>query len=152
MKAIEILNYPVEDVFHIFIKNAKKDFSDFNEEDATGCKIEKSINSVGPTPIQCTVEITEYIKNEKYQITTITDFSKCISTYNFKGQKDGTTKIAFEEEQTSEKFFGYVSLWIQRYMNRRNFKAKYKHIIDSINNELRIYSSNTERSKSKDKV
>lgn len=65
MKAIGILNYPVEDVFHIFIKNAKKDFSDFNEEDATGCKIQKSINTGRPNPVECTVEITGYAKNEK---------------------------------------------------------------------------------------
>ena len=62
MKAFGILDYPVEDVFHIFVKNAKKDFSDFNEDDATGCKIQKSINSEGPKPIECTIEITKYVK------------------------------------------------------------------------------------------
>ena len=45
MKAFGILNYEVEDVFRIFMKNAKKDFSDFNEENPTGCKIKKSIQS-----------------------------------------------------------------------------------------------------------
>lgn len=149
MKAIGILNYPLEDVFRIFIKNAKRDFSDFNEEDATGCKIEKSIKTGGPNPVKCTVEITEYKKNEKYQITTSTSFSKCVSTYNFKGQKDGTTKILLEENQTTDKFIGYASLWLQRFLVRRNFKAKYKNIIDGLNNELKTYYSNMERSKPK---
>jgi hypothetical protein len=149
MKAIGILNYPTEDVFHVFIKYAKKDFSDFNEEDATGCKIQKKINSGGANPIECTVEITEYKKNEKYQITTSTSYSKCISTYNFKGQKDGTTKLEFEEEQTSDKFFGYMSLWVQRFMARRNFKLKYNNIIESLNNELKTYYDNKQRSKLK---
>lgn len=149
MKAIGVLNYPVEDVFHIFIKNAKRDFSDFNEEDATGCKIEKSIENGGPKPVKCTVEITEYEKNKKYQITTVTSYSKCISTYNFKGQRDGTTKIVFEESQTADKFFGYMSLMIMRFMVRRNFKIRYNGIIDSLNNELKIYFNNKERSKAK---
>lgn len=149
MKAVGILNYPVEDVFHIFIKNAQGDFKDFNEEDATGCKFEKSINTGGKAPVKCTIEITEYVKNEKYQITTTSSFSKCISTYNFAGQKDGGTKIAFEEEQITEKFFGYMSLWIQRYMARRSFKAKYNNIIEALNNQLKTYYNNIERSKPK---
>ncbi|MFW2491358.1 DUF3284 domain-containing protein [Clostridium chromiireducens] len=151
MKAIGILNYPVEDVFHIFIKNAKRDFSDFKEEDATGCKIEKSINTGGSAPVQCTVEITGYAKNEKYQITTSTRFSTCVSTYNFKGQKDGTTKLVFEEEQSTDKFFGYISLLVQRFMARRAFKSKYNSIIEALNNELQTYNNNKERSKPKNK-
>lgn len=146
MKAIGILNYPAEDVFNIFIKHAKKDFSNFNEEDAKGCKIEKKINS-GENQIECTVEITEYKKNEMYQITTSTNNSQCISTYNFIKQKDGTTKLVLEEDQTSGQFIGYMALWIQRFMARRNFKAKYNNIIDGLNNELRICYSNIERSK-----
>lgn len=149
MKAIGILNYPVEDVFKIFTKNAKRDFSNFNDEDATGCKFERSINTGGKNPVKCIVEITEYVKNEKYQITTTTSFSKCVSTYNFKGQKDGNTKILFEEVQTTDKFFGYLSVWVQRFMARRNFKAKYNNIIDSLNNQLKTYYNNIERSKTK---
>lgn len=151
MKAIAILNYPVEDVFHVFIKNAKKDFSDFNEDDATGCKVEKNINAGRPNPIQCTVEITNYEKNEVYQITTSTSFSKCVSTYNFKGQKDGNTKLVFEEAQSTDKFFGYLSLWVQRFMARRAFKAKYNSIVEALNTELKTYFDNIERNKPKNK-
>jgi hypothetical protein len=57
----------------------------------------------------------------------------------------------FEEDQTSEQFFGYMTLWIQRFMNRRNFKVKYNNIIDSLNNELKTYVNNMERSKPKNK-
>lgn len=149
MKAIGILNYPVEDVFHIFIKNAGRDFSDFNEEDAIGCKIEKNIDTGRPTSVKCTVEITDYEKNGKYQITTTTSFSKCVSTYTFKGQKDGTTKLQVEETQTSDKFFGYMSLLVQRFLVRRNFKARYNGIIESLDNELRTHFDNLKRSKAK---
>ena len=152
MKAFGILEYELEDVFHIFMKNAKKDFSDFNEEDPTGCKIKKSIESVGQKPVECTIEITEYIKNEKYEITTSTSFTKCVSTYMFKGQKDGTTKLIFEENQPYDKFVSYTTIWLQRLMARRNFKAKYKHIIDSLDNELKRYFSNAEKNKSKNKA
>ena len=149
MKAFGILNYEIEDVFDIFIKNAKKDFSDFNEEDPTGCKIKKSIESVGQKPVECTIEITEYIKNKKYQITTSTSFSNCISTYIFKGQKNGTTKLIFEEQQGSDQFISYMMVYIQRFMARRSFKAKYNNIVESLNNEIKAYLTNLDRSKPK---
>lgn len=155
MKAIGILNYEIEDVFHIFMKNAKKDFSDFNEEDPTGCKIIKKIET-GPKSVNCTIEITEYIKNEKYQITSSTIFSTCtstcVSTYMFIGQKDGTTKLVFEEQQNTGKFVSYVTVWLQRFMARRNFKAKVNQLVEFLNNELKTYFSNIERSKPKNKA
>jgi len=149
LKAFGILEYELEDVFHIFMKNAKKDFSDFNEEDPTGCKIKKSIESVGQKPVECTIEITEYIKNQKYQITTSTSFSTCVSTYTFKGQKNGTTKLIFEEQQGSEQFISYMMVYIQRFMARRSFKAKYNNIVESLNNEIKAYLTNLDRSKPK---
>ena len=153
MKAVGIVQYGLEDVFRIFIKNAQKDFSDFNIENPVGCKIKKNIQSVGVKPIECTIEITEYIKNEKYQITTSTNFttgaSSCVSTYMFKAQKDGTTKIIIEEDQGAEKFISYMTLWIQRFLSKRNFKAKINSIVESLNNELKTYFSNVERSESK---
>lgn len=155
MKAVGIVNYELEDVFRIFIKNAKRDFSDFNEENPVGCKIKKTIQSAGPKPLDCTIEITDYIKNEKYQITTSTHFttgeSKCVSTYMFKAQKDGTTKLVIQEDQDSEQFISYMTLWLQRFLAKRNFKAKVNNIVESLNNELKTYFANIERSKPKNK-
>lgn len=155
MKAFGIVQYELEDVFRVFMKNAQKDFSDFNPENPVGCKIKKDIQSVGSKPIECTIEITEYIKNEKYQITTSTNFttgaSSCVSSYIFKAQKDGTTKVIIEEDQGSEKFISYMTLWLQRFLAKRNFKAKINNLVESLNNELKTYFSNIERSKSKNK-
>ena len=83
MKMTGTVNYEVEDVFNHFIRNAKRDFSDFNEENPVGCKVEKDITTGGPKPIKCTVEITDYEKNKKYEITTSNEYSTCISTYTF---------------------------------------------------------------------
>ena len=150
MKAFGIVNYTVEDVFNIFVKNAKKDFSDFNEEDAIGCKIEKNIASGGKKKIKCTIQITEYVKNEKYQITTSTERTTCTSTYTFNGQNDGTTKLMFEEIQGGQGFLAYMLLSFERFLNKRQFNAKYRSLIESLNNELRTQFNNIQRSKPKD--
>lgn len=128
MKMTGIVNYEVEDVFNHFIKNAKRDFSDFNEDNPVGCKIEKDITTGGAKPIRCTVEITGYEKNGKYEITTSNEYSKCVSTYTFVGQKDGTTKLTISEKQTTQKFVQLATLYIQRFFARRAFKRTFKNI------------------------
>ena len=147
MKMTGTVNYEVEDVFKHFIKNAKRDFSDFNEDNPVGCKIEKDITTGGAKPIRCTVEITGYEKNGKYEITTSNEYSKCVSTYTFVGQKDGTTKLTISEKQTTQKFVQLATLYIQRFFARRAFKRTFKNIIEVLNNELRIHFENIDRSK-----
>ena len=44
-KGSAVLEYPIDDVFNIFIKAAKRDFPNFNEDKAVGCKIEKIMNN-----------------------------------------------------------------------------------------------------------
>ena len=149
MKMTGMVNYEVEDVFNHFIRNAKRDFSDFDEENPVGCKVEKDITTWGPKPIKCTVEITDYEKNKKYEITTSNEYSTCISTYTFLGQQDGTTRLTISEKQTTQKFIQLTTLYFQRFLARRAFKNSFKNIIDVLNNELRIHFENLERSKKK---
>lgn len=149
MKMTGTVNYEVEDVFNHFIRNAKRDFSDFNEENPVGCRVEKDITTGGPKPIKCTVEITDYEKNKKYEITTSNEYSTCISTYTFLGQQDGTTRLTISEKQTTQKFIQLTTLYFQRFLARRVFKNSFKNIIDVLNNELRIHFENLERSKKK---
>ncbi|MBE6072809.1 MAG: DUF3284 domain-containing protein [Clostridium butyricum] len=145
MKASAILKYKVEDVFKIFIRAAKRDFKDFNEENPVGCKIVKTIYS-GAKPIECTVEITEYEKNRKYVIKTMHSISTCTSSYLFYEQKDGSTSIQFEEDQGSDGFFSSMTLWLQRIMAKRQFKLRFNNLIESLENELKTYTENVKKS------
>ncbi|MBE6062365.1 MAG: DUF3284 domain-containing protein [Clostridium butyricum] len=152
MKMSGVVNYSVEEVFNIFTKNAKRDFKDFKEENAIGCKIVKDITTGGKNPIRCTVEITDYIKNSKYQITTSNDYSKCVSTYTFKPQINGTTLLTLHESQGNSKFLQSMTLIFQRILARQRFKAAFNNIILSLNNELKRHHENLERSTPKKEV
>lgn len=146
MKMSGVVNYDIDEVFNIFRKNAKRDFKNFSEDNAVGCKMVRNVTTGGRRPIQCTIEITGYIKNEKYEITTSNDFSKCVSTYTFKQQINGTTLVTLQEKQSTAKMFQLLTLWIQRFFARQRFKLSFKNIIDGLNNELRRYHENLERS------
>lgn len=149
MKTSAILNYGIEDVFYIFVRAAKKDFSTFNEENPKGCKITRKINSYLGQVIECTVEITDYVKNEKYEITTSSQNSKCVSTYTFKKSKNNSTLLEFKEVQSSGSFILQLGMMTQRFLGKSNVKEKYNVFIESLENELKTYSNNIERSKSK---
>ncbi|MDO5517983.1 MAG: DUF3284 domain-containing protein [Clostridium sp.] len=146
MKMSGVVNYSVEEVYNIFIKNAKRDFKNFNENDAVGCKIVKDITTGGQKPIRCTVEITGYDRNSKYEITTSNKYSKCVSTYTFKPQVNGTTVLTLQEIQSTPKMVQWLTLWFQRFFSRQRFKASFKNIIASLNNELKRYHENLDRS------
>lgn len=149
MKMSGVVNYDVSEVYNIFIKSAKRDFKDFDEDDAVGCKVIKNITTGGVKPIKCTVEITGYKRNSEYEITTSNEFSKCVSTYTFKPQINGTTLLILEEKQSTPKFMQLMTLWFQRFLAKKRFKASFDNIIESLNNELKRYHENLERSASK---
>ena len=147
-KGSAVLEYPIDDVFNIFIKAAKRDFPNFNEDKAVGCKIEKIMNNF-TNPVKCTVEITKYVKNEKYEVTTTTTNSTCISTYTFSEVKNNTTLLKLEEEQTTANFISQLTLIIQRMLAKKQFKEGFNAFIEGINTELKRKQSNLERSKPK---
>lgn len=146
MKMSGVVNYDISEVFNIFMKNAKRDFKGFTEENAVGCKMIRNVTTGGRNPIRCTIEITGYVKDKKYEITTSNAYSKCVSTYTFKQQTNGTTIITLQERQSTEKLIQLFTLWMQRLLARQRFKMSFKNIISGINNELRRYHENLERS------
>lgn len=152
MKMSGVVNYKVEEVFNIFNNNAKRDFKDFREDNAVGCKMVKDITTGGKKPIRCNIEITGYKKNLKYEITTSNKYSKCVSTYTFKPQTNGTTLLTLKETQSTPKFMQFMTLLFQRFLARQRFKASFNNIIESINNELKRYHENLERSTPKEEA
>lgn len=149
MKASAKIDYPVEDVFKVFIKAAKKDFKDFNEDDPIGCKVVKKITSSGSRNPECTVEITDYVENSKYQITTSNDKSSCVSTYKFVQKKEGYTVVYFEESQGGKGMMDGLTLMIIRFMAKRAFKQRFEAQMENLRNELKLKEENLKRSKKK---
>lgn len=150
MKASAILNYKVEEVFKMFIKAAKKDFKDFNKENPIGCKVEKEIYS-SSRPMKCTVEITDYEENSKYEITTTYGEVSCKSKYMFIQKEDGNTLIKFEEDQGANGFFSVTTLWLQRIMAKKRFKDRFNGLIEQLNDQLNTYTNNIKRSTKEEK-
>lgn len=145
MKASASLNYKVEEVFKIFIKAAKRDFKDFDKENPVGCKVVKKIYS-GSRPMDCTVEITDYEENSRYEITTTYGDVSCKSRYVFTPQSDGITLINFEEDQGTRGLFSSCTLWLQRIMAKKQFKTRFNSLIEELNNQLKIYTENVNKS------
>ena len=146
MKLSHKLDYKLEDVFYIFVKAAKRDFPEFNEENPKGIKMTKKIGAYSGQTVECTVEISDYVKNEKYEITTSSQTSKCVSTYTFKKKDDNSTLIEFKEVQHSNAFIAQMGFWVQRFLARRNAQARYKANMENLENELKTYLNNLDRS------
>ncbi len=149
MKASGKINYPVEEVFNVFIKAAKREFKDFDEENPIGSKIVKNITSAGPKPMECTVEITDYIENKKYEITTSNKLSSCVSTYTFTQKKEGYTVVSFEESQSGKGMMDAFTLMLVRFAATRQFKKRFAAQIENLENQLKQKEENLKRSEKK---
>lgn len=147
-KGSAIIEYPIDEVFDIFARTAKRDFPNFSEDNAEGCKIEKTLSNFA-NAMKCEIEITKYVKNEKYEVTTKTDNSTCISTYTFSEGNNNTTVLKLEEDQTTNNFMSQMTLIIQRMLAKRQFKEGFNVFIENINAELKRRHDNIERNKSK---
>lgn len=68
-----VVDYPVEEVFKVFIRTAKRDFPKFNEKDPIGSAVIKQVGTYSAKTGTLRIEITDYKLNEKYQITSVRD-------------------------------------------------------------------------------
>ena len=78
-----IIDYPVEDVFKLFKKTAKRDFPRFNEKNPIGSKVERQVGSYSVKEGKMLVEITGYEEHKLYEITSRYNRTTYISRYEF---------------------------------------------------------------------
>ena len=96
--------------------------------------------------MECTVEITDYEQNAKYEITTTYGDVSCKSTYSFIQKGDGITLINFEEDQGTKGLFSSGTLWLQRIMAKKQFKIRFNGLIEELSNQLKTYTDNVKKS------
>lgn len=150
------LNYPVEEVFKVFIKLAKKDFSKFNEKNPLGATINKKTLSNSSKKVNIRVEVTGYEKDKLYQITSVRDNLMCISTYSFEKLENNKTLFSLEENDNTTGIFAGINTVLQNVLFRGRIKTKFNNLVNGLENEIKAYEdrvkSSTKSSKNKEKV
>jgi len=131
-----VINYPVEEVFSIFIRTAKRDFPKFNESNPIGTSVTKKVGTYSVNSASLTVEIVDYKINELYKINSTGPNAVYHSTYQFENIDENSTRITLVEEDEPK---GIVT-WLNRVMQDIAFKGRIKrrfiYFIETLEREI----------------
>lgn len=144
-----VVDYPVEEVFKVFIRTAKRDFPKFNEKEPIGCYVTKKVGTYSAKSGTCRVEITDYKTNELYQITSVKDKMVYVSTYSFEKDGDERTKITLEETEDTPGAFQWVNTIIQKICFKGTVKRRFSVFADALEKAIEDYREKVEKAKPK---
>ncbi|MGL5646434.1 MAG: DUF3284 domain-containing protein [Clostridium sp.] len=134
-----IIDYPVEEVFKVFIRTAKRDFPKFNEKEPIGCYVTKTVGTYSAKTGTCRVEITDYKLNELYQITSVKDKMVYVSTYTFEKETDESTKITLEETEDTPGAFQWANIIIQKVCFKGTVKRRFGVFANALEKAIEDY-------------
>lgn len=147
------LNYPVEEVFKVFIRTAKRDFPKFNEKNPIGASVTRKAGNYSTKQSEVRVELTDYKLNEVYQITTAKNHVMFVSTYTFKKIDEYTTELTLEESDSTEGFFKGINSFMQNFLFKKRIKKRFSFLVQGLENEILEHRKKVEAAKpKKDKV
>lgn len=145
-----IINYPVEKVFNVFIRSAKKDFPKFNEKNPVGCKVVKNVGSYSSKTAKLEVEITAFQKNELYEISSSSPNSVYTSKYTFDKINENSTRITLVEDDRSKGFVPWFNVLIQTFAFKGRVKKRFSYFIEGLIREIESFDEKlAKNSKSK---
>ncbi len=104
-----IIDYPVEDIFKLFKKIAKRDFPKFNEKNPIGCKVERQVGSYSVKEGKMLVEITGYEEYKLYEITSRYNRTTYISRYEFYPINSESTRLVLTEKQSAYGMMSFLN-------------------------------------------
>ncbi|MBE6048625.1 MAG: DUF3284 domain-containing protein [Clostridium sp.] len=134
-----VINYPVEKVFNVFIRTAKKDFPKFNESNPIGCKIVKKVGTYSAQSAKLEVEITNFKKNELYEIKSSSPSSIYTSKYTFEVVDENSTRITLVEDDVSRGFVPWFNVLIQNLVFKGRVKKRFTIFIEGLIREIDIF-------------
>lgn len=136
------LSYPVEEVFKLFIRTAKRDFPRFNEENPVGCKVNKKVGAYSAGATTMEVEITGFVKNELYQIVSTNGSIKYTSTYEFEVIDENTTRLTLVEEDEKPGIFPWFNTLVQSVLFKGRVRKRFIYFVERLEEELERHRNN----------
>ncbi|MEG1482123.1 DUF3284 domain-containing protein [Clostridium sp.] len=133
------LDYPVEEVFKVFMRSAKKDFPKFNEKNPIGTSVTKKGGAYAGKSVDMNVEITDYKENELYQITSVRNKLAFVSTYKFERIDDNKCIFGLEESDSTAGIFKGLNAILQNFLFKKRITKRFQFLIQGLEYEMKNY-------------
>ncbi len=131
-----IVNYPVEQVYDLFIQQAQNEFESFDINHPIGTKVRKRVGAYSTKQGVMEVEITNFIRNEIYEITSINAGQSYKSTYSFAKLNANQCEITLEESDLSAGVFKSFNAFIVSKMYKSRVKKRFSYFLKNLETQL----------------
>lgn len=147
----KIVGFPLQEVFRIYKKTAKRDFPKFNEKEAVGTSVSRQVGAYGNKKTTMLVTITGYEPNKLYEVTSTHRDITYKSRYEFNSIDENTTKITLiEETHGSGGVFEVINNVLAIIIYRWKVKKRFKALILGLEKEIQDVRNRVEKSKPKE--
>lgn len=131
-----IVDYPVNEVFRIFKKTAKRDFPKFNEKNPIGTMVERAAGAYSVRNGKVVVEITDYKANEIYEITSTHDNIFYKSRYEFYPIDENKTNIILIEENHSSGYFNSFNILVAGLFFKSRVRKRFDFLVKGLKEQI----------------
>ena len=131
-----VVDYPLERVFKVFIDLNKREIPKFNDKNPIGCSNKRTIKYVAKQKIEMNILVTDYKKNELYEVTNSIGEDKYVSRYVFTELDSNSTEISLCEIQKARGFTSKITLLIQKISAKKKLKNKLNNLKEILEKEL----------------
>ena len=131
-----IVKYPVEEIFSVFIRTAKRDFPKFNESNPVGTSVTKKVEAYSIKSASLKVQITDYKENELYKITSTGSDTIYYSTYQFEKIDENSTRITLIEENETKGIITWINHLLQNLSFRGRVKRRFAYFMETLEREI----------------
>lgn len=131
----------IKTLFHLLVKDSLKEFgvNDVDSQDLKGLKTIKEYQSKGKS-VDTSVEIIEFIKNERYIIETRLKDILYMVDVKLEVVADNETKLTYSEIIKSTKGYKKISLSFVGFLNKSKFITKINRILEQV--EIKLKNDN----------
>lgn len=133
-----IINGRPDEIFNIFMDNAKENFKKINLNNPVGAKTIKEVNrnSKGSKKSMSELKITDYKKNKVYEVSFVTDSQTFISRYILNKLSDTETELVSIEKFISGNTPNKLIDFVTKFFYRPKVKKRFNYIVSDIKSKI----------------
>lgn len=127
-----------DEIFNVFMDNAKENFKKINLSNPIGAKTIKEVNrnAKGNKKSISELKITDFKKNKVYEVSFVTDSQTFISRYTLNKLNDHETELVSIEKFISGNTPNKLIDFVTKCLYKPKVKKRFNYIVSDINSKI----------------
>lgn len=132
----KVIESSIEAVFEVFFIIAKRDFKDFDVKNPTLSSAIRKVGTYSLKESKLLVKITDFKKNEVYEITSSTETNTYVTRYELISLSPNSTKIVLIEKDISVGAVNLINTFIAMIFFKGRVKKRFNYLMEGFLKEI----------------